>query len=112
MPGSVGSVGSSGSPGVPASLSLLGDRIVIGVLVVSGVSAVTSGPTTSGPTWRPPVVSSASWSPSPSEPVASPPLSGEAIVTGALVVTGASAATLGVTSGEPTCPVPDEPVVS
>jgi hypothetical protein len=112
--------------GAVASPPLLGDRIVIGVFVVTGVAMNASGEMPGEATWTVPDEPVLPWSPplpevlSPPDvsallpPVwlAFPPLSGEAIVTGALAVAGASAAAVGETSAEPTCAPPDEPSTS
>ena len=114
---------SPSSPGgAVASPPLFGDRIVTGAFGVSGASASTPGDSDGGSSCAAPVDPVVSWVPpvdpppsspppavaDPPLPVASPPLSGEAIVTGALAVTGAAAATAGETSTAPTCAAPVE----
>ena len=130
------------SPVWAASPPLSGERTVIGALAVTGASAAALGETPTEPTWAPPDEPVVSWSPvvvvpspveaeappppdceaSPPEPESSssappgcealPPLFGEATVTGALVVTGASAAALGEVPTLLTWAAPDEPLVS
>jgi hypothetical protein len=103
------------SPLVPALLSpvvaafppLSGESTVTGALTVAGASAAAAGEAPAEPTWAAPDEPSTVWPDEPADPlppaaeadvspsrVASPPLSGDSTVTGALAVTGASAAAL------------------
>jgi hypothetical protein len=126
-------------PVCAASPPLFGDSTVIGAFAVTGALPATLGETPTEPTCAEPDEPVVSWSPlvvvpspveadappppdcdaSPPDPEsssaaapASPPLSGEATVIGALAVTGASAAALGDVPTSLTWAAPDEPVVS
>jgi hypothetical protein len=108
-----------------ASPPLFGEATVTGALAVVGASAPALGELSTEPTWAEPDEPLMSW---PAEPddeplldaeadvsplwLASPPLLGEATVTGALAVTGASTATAAPGSADPTWAAPVEPVTS
>jgi hypothetical protein len=103
----------------------LGEATVTGAFGVAGASAAASGATPADPTWAAPddrlTSCPADEPPEPLSPAlapvspaleASPPLLGEATVTGALTVVGASAAALGEPSTAPTWADPAEPSVA
>jgi hypothetical protein len=114
------------SPDRDASPPLLGEATVTGALVVVGALAPALGELSTEPTCAEPDEPPVSWLLVPpddesppdveaDEPpvwLASPPLLGEATVTGALAVTGASAAALAPGSADPTWVAPVEPVTS
>jgi hypothetical protein len=108
-----------------ASPPLSGDSTVTGALAVTGASAAALADPSAESTWadalesdvscpdaEPPEPLSAAVAPVSPVRVASPPLLGEATVTGALAVVGALAPALGELSTEPTWAEADEPLVS
>ena len=112
------------SPERPASPPLFGEATVTGALAVAGASAAAPAEPSAAPTCADPDEPAVSWVPEPAEPppeleadvspawLASPPLFGEATVTGAFTVAGAVAATFASGATEPTCAAPVEPVTS
>jgi hypothetical protein len=103
---------------------LFGEATVTGALAVVGASAEAPADPSAAPTCPEAAELEVSWpalDPAELPPpdvvaevspdwLASPPLLGEATVTGALTVAGALAATLASGSADPTCAAPEDPV--